>query len=167
MPNGIKVSGHVSGGRLSAVPELNVNQSDAPVTVPGNGQGVLVSGLSTRPTRGSATSILNYRSAVGRSHQSKDVARRPKVPPILLRSLSSGGASIAGPSLRYQIILIESDMQISPHPALGQTSIPMHTKGHPQFTRQQHRAVMPQHMPSECAAHNPSIQMHFDGIEFN
>ena len=29
------------------------------------------------------------------------------------------------------------------HPALGQDSMPLHTKGYTQFTRQQHRAVYP------------------------
>ena len=37
-----------------------------------------------------------------------------------------------------------------PHPALGQELTPSHTKGHPQFTRQQHRAVHP-------SAHRPGV----------
>ena len=37
-----------------------------------------------------------------------------------------------------------------PHPALGQDSISLHTKGHTQFTRQQHRAVVP-------GVHQPSV----------
>jgi hypothetical protein len=41
------------------------------------------------------------------------VARWFKVQPICLPPLSSGGASIAGPSLRFHVLLIEPDMQIS------------------------------------------------------
>ena len=37
-----------------------------------------------------------------------------------------------------------------PHPALGQELTPSHTKGHTQFTRQQHRAVHP-------GAHRPGV----------
>ena len=41
------------------------------------------------------------------------MARLPKVTAYLLPPLSSGGASIAVPSLRFHILLIEPDMRIS------------------------------------------------------
>ena len=71
------------------------------------------------------------------------MARWSKVTAYLLPPLSSGGASIAEPSLRFHILLIEPDMQISRIRLSDKTDMPLHTKGHPQFTRQQHRAVYP------------------------
>ena len=41
-----------------------------------------------------------------------------------------------------------------PHPALGQDSIPSHTKGHPQFTRPSHGTVISRCTSIEHSAHN-------------
>src|SRR6516165_2406494 len=47
----------------------------------------------------------------------------------LLPPLSSGGALVARPWLRFHIPLIEPDMRISLHPALGQDVTPSPTAG--------------------------------------
>ena len=58
---------------------------------------------------------------------------------LLLPPLSFGGASIAKPSLRFHILLIEPDMRMigphSAHPALGQDITPSYAKSHPYSTR--------------------------------
>jgi len=41
-----------------------------------------------------------------------------------------------------------------PHPALGQDSMPLHTKGHTQFTRPPHRVVLPWRVSTGRSAHN-------------
>ena len=51
-----------------------------------------------------------------------------------------------------------------PHPALGQDSIPLHTKGHPQFTRPTTQDRVPRRTTTGRSAHNR--QCHQPGWSF-
>ena len=44
-----------------------------------------------------------------------------------------------------------------PHPALGQDSMPLHTKGHTQFTRPPHRAVLPRRTSDRAICTQPPM----------